>query len=92
MLLGIVEGDALFHVFRAGIKLSQVEQGAPQRIVGSQREGSGLGCSGPGRAAAPPTQGRLVLRPDQIKLPQSPQHWEELRGLPHLLAQFPGSR
>ena len=31
---------------------------------------------------------RLVLRPRIMKIPQPPQHREELRGLPHLLAQL----
>src|SRR4029453_420839 len=34
---------------------------------------------------------RPQLPPDQVKVPQSPQHREELRRLPHLLAQLTSS-
>ena len=89
VLLGVVEGNALLQVRAGRGKLSQTEQGRPQRIVGLQEESRVLHALGQAQELLPQLARRLELRPHQIKHPQSPQHREELRGLPHLLAQLP---
>ena len=42
MLLGVVQGNALLQVLSGGGKLSETEQGQPQRMVGLHEEKWGL--------------------------------------------------
>src|SRR5215813_2197789 len=62
--------------------------GTRQRAVGLLEESRVLGAMGQAEELLREFPRRPQLPPDQVKVPQSPQHREELRRLPHLLAQL----
>src|SRR5215813_12855551 len=62
--------------------------GTRQRAVGLLEESRVLGALGQGEELLREFSRRPQLPPDQVKVPQSSQHREELWRLPHLLAQL----
>ena len=86
---GIVEGNSLLQVRSGRGQLPKPEQGCPQRMVGLQRRAGS--CTRWARLRSCSASSRAVCNSPRImiKNPQSPQHWEELRCLAHLLAQLP---
>src|SRR5712692_3900202 len=89
VLLGIVEGQALFEVVLGGSQLSKPEQGGPQPSVGPHEESRVLYMLGQTEELLRQFMRRLELSPVQIKQREYHQHREELRSLPQLLAQLP---
>ena len=91
MLLRIVEGDALLQVGASRDQLAQPEQVPPERKMGFEEECRVVDPLGQAEALFCQFPRRLVLRPHQVKPPQPKQYREELRRLPHLPAQLPGT-
>ena len=89
MLLGIIQGHALLQVGAGGGQLAEMVQGIPQRAVGHDEERGVLEALRQAEELLSQLLRRLVLCPRIMKVPQPPQHREELRGFPHLLAQLP---
>src|SRR5215510_11303469 len=87
VLLGVIEGQALFRVGAGRGKLTEIKQGGCERRMGLQHEGDVVLVLGQGEALVPQLPRGLQLPPCIIKLPQSPQHREEPRRLVHLCAQ-----
>src|SRR5262245_19215354 len=86
--LGIVEGDALLQVRADGAPLSEEEQGIPQHDMGICEAYWILDTLGQAQHLFPQLPRGVELPAVDIKKHQAPQHGEELRGLPYLLAQL----
>ena len=91
VLLRVVEGDTLLQVGASRDDLAKPEQARPERKMGFEEERRVVDPLGQAEALLRQFPRRLILRAHQIKPPQPKQDREELRGLPHLPAQLPGS-
>src|SRR5437773_7711830 len=88
MLLQAVERTALCGMLSGSSQLSKKQQGAPLRVMALQEQGWVLLALGERKELLPQLMRRPMLCPHKIQFPQSPQHGEELRGLPYLLTQL----
>jgi hypothetical protein len=86
--LGIVEGDILLEVGSRRGKLSTPEERISHDKVGLQEEGRVWGILGEPQKLLPQLLRRLHLCPYNLKIPESPQYWEELNRLACLLTQL----
>ena len=84
MLLGVIEGYALFEVGVGQGEFPEVEGRHPQCPVGLQEEGRVVLLLGQTEELLGQLPSRMVLCPYQIKPLQAPQHWKELRRLARL--------
>ena len=89
MLLGIVEDHPALEVCSSTGQIAKKEQGGPQRMVVLQEERGVLDILSQMETLLPELSRRLVLPPQIIQLPESPQDREELRRLSHLLTEDP---
>src|SRR5712691_10139335 len=74
-----------------GNQLTASEQGSPQGVVGLEQQVRVLQALGQAQELLPQRPPRLVFSSRTIRMPESPQHAEDLRWLPHLLTQLPGA-
>src|SRR5215471_2985367 len=88
VLLRVVEGAGLLQMRVGSRERSLQERGEPQGRVGLEEEGGGLVPLRQRQEVLRQFLRRLVLRPDQVIIPQAPQHREHQRGVFHLLAEY----
>jgi hypothetical protein len=84
VLPGIVEGQGLFRVGAGQDKFTQIKQGGCERGMGLQHKGGIMLALSQSEALLPQLPRGLQLPLCVIKLPQSPQHREELQRLTYL--------
>ena len=89
--LRIIEPQPLFLVRPGGGQLAASEQGGPQGVVGLEQEVRVLEALGQAEELLSQRPHRLIFAARVIHHPESPQHAEELRRLPHLLTQLAGA-
>jgi len=88
VLLGIIPGHALLQMGSGRAQLAEMVQSIAQRSVGHYEECGVLEVLGQTEKLLSQLLCRLVLRSPIMKIPQPPQHREELWGFSHLLAQL----
>ena len=84
VLLGIIEGTALCQVLLSQDKLSEVLKRLSERPMCLYQESRVVEALGQAEEPLPQLACRLVLSPDEIKLPQFHQGHEELWRLSYL--------